>query len=200
MAAAAALRAAKDAVRSELKKKLSSLSLEERTKQSKIVAEQLLQNERFKGSNRISIYLSTEHEVQTEGILKHLFDVGKEVFIPKYDTKSHLMEMVKLHSMEDFSTLPLTSWKIKQPADDDVREEALATGGLDLMLVPGLAFTKRGHRIGRGKGYYDHYYNRCLHDPNGRPYTVALAFREQILHSIPLEEHDFVVDEVIYPE
>lgn len=200
MAASAAVRAAKKAIRTELKKKISSLTLEEKTKQSNIVAEQLFQNERFKSSNRISVYLSTEHEVQTEGILKYLFDIGKEIFIPKYDTKSHLMEMVKLHSMDDFSTLPLTSWKIKQPADNDIREEALATGGLDLMLVPGLAFTKLGHRIGRGKGYYDYYYDRCLHDPHGRPYTIALAFKEQILHSIPIEEHDFVVDEVIYPE
>lgn len=73
-------------------------------------------------------------------------------------------------------------------------------GGLDLMIVPGLAFTKRGHRLGGGKGYYDVYVQNCSHDPHGRPYTIGLAFKEQILHSIPTDVHDFMVDEVIYPD
>ncbi|UYV72557.1 MTHFS [Cordylochernes scorpioides] len=110
------------------------------------------------------------------------------------------MEMVKLYSMKDYEALENLLWDMKQPGDNDTREEALATGGLDLVLVPGLAFTKKGHRIGSGKGYYDWYIDRCLHDPNGRPYTIGLAYREQILHSIPTEEHDFMVDEVIFPD
>lgn len=73
-------------------------------------------------------------------------------------------------------------------------------GGLDLMIVPGLAFTKKGHRLGGGKGYYDVYVQNCSHDPHGRPYTIGLAFNEQILHSIPTDVHDFMVDEVIYPD
>lgn len=69
-----------------------------------------------------------------------------------------------------------------------------------MLIVPGLAFTKKGHRLGGGKGYYDAYVQNCSHDPHGRPYTIALAFNEQILHSIPTDVHDFMVDEVIYPD
>lgn len=68
------------------------------------------------------------------------------------------------------------------------------------MIVPGLAFTQKGHRLGGGKGYYDVYVQNCSHDPHGRPYTIGLAFNEQILHSIPTDVHDFMVDEVIYPD
>jgi 5-formyltetrahydrofolate cyclo-ligase len=80
-------------------------------------------------------------EVRTEEILQDLFAQGKTCFIPKYQsTASNHMDMLRLHSMQDMETLPLTSWNIKQPSDDDfTREEALATGAhLDTHLdTPG---------------------------------------------------------------
>ncbi|XP_013786771.1 5-formyltetrahydrofolate cyclo-ligase-like isoform X1 [Limulus polyphemus] len=199
-AASAALRAAKEAIRAEVKKKLKVMSKDEKFCQSKLITDKLINYDRFKNSHRISIYLNTDHEVQTNGILEYIFKMGKECFIPKYDSNSQHMDMVKLHSLEDLSKLPLTKWNIRQPADDDHREEALATGGLDLIVVPGLAFDKRGGRIGRGGGYYDTYLNRCLHDPHGRPYTIGLAFAEQLLHSVPMDVHDVIMDEVFYPD
>lgn len=73
-------------------------------------------------------------------------------------------------------------------------------GGLDLMIVPGLAFTSSGQRLGSGKGYYDFYLDRCQHDPHGRPYTIGLALRQQIFRSLPMDVHDVELDEVIYPD
>lgn len=202
-AANAALRAAKHAVRVELKKRLALMSHEEKLRQSNLVTEKLFLNERFKGSRRVSIYLSIDQEIriQTAGILNHIFNDGKECFVPKFTPNSHDVAMLKLHSLEDYAKLLVEKWDIKPPTEEDMnREEALSTGGLDLMIVPGLAFTRRGHRIGGGKGYYDAFVQRCSHDPHGRPYTIGLAFIEQILHSIPVDEHDFMVDEVIFPD
>ena len=56
------------------------------------------------------------------------------------------MDMLRLYDMEDYNTLPSTKWNIKQPGDDDnSREDALVNkDGLDLILVPGLAFTSSG--------------------------------------------------------
>ena len=56
------------------------------------------------------------------------------------------MDMVKLHSLSDYHSLPETSWNIKQPPLTEQREDALTTGGLDFVLVPGLAFTLNGGR------------------------------------------------------
>lgn len=69
-----------------------------------------------------------------------------------------------------------------------------------MIVVPGLAFTKLGQRLGSGRGYYDTYFDKCLHDPHGHPYTIGLAFSEQIFRSLPMERHDVPLDEVIYPE
>lgn len=68
-------------------------------------------------------------EVRTEAILQHMFSSGKVCFIPRYQSDSNHMDMLQLNSMEDLNSLPITSWNIRQPADNDTqREEALATG------------------------------------------------------------------------
>lgn len=72
--------------------------------------------------------MSTNDEIDTLLILKHIFDTGKEAFVPQYHGKT--MEMVKLRSMEDYEALPLTKWNIKQPSTIEQRENALETGEL----------------------------------------------------------------------
>lgn len=97
--------------------------------------------------------------------------------------------------------LPLTSWNIRQPAEDDTsREEALDGGGLDLIVVPGLGFDCSGKRLGRGKGFYDTYLDRCMRHPKGKPYTIALAFTEQLCEEIPVGDNDVLIDEVLYED
>ncbi|XP_029430868.1 5-formyltetrahydrofolate cyclo-ligase-like isoform X2 [Rhinatrema bivittatum] len=139
-------------------------------------------------------------EVLTDKIIKDIFQCGKTCFIPRYKPSSDHMDMVRLDSAEEVDSLPLTSWNIRQPAVEDAREEALCTGGLDLMLVPGLAFDKHGNRLGRGKGYYDRYLQRCWQHPTGRPYTIALAFAEQLCDHVPAAENDVKIDEILFEE
>ncbi|XP_073160224.1 5-formyltetrahydrofolate cyclo-ligase isoform X2 [Lepidochelys kempii] len=141
-----------------------------------------------------------QDEIETEEIIKDIFQRGKECFIPRYKPQSSHMDMVKLTSAEEICSLPLTSWNIHQPCDNDVREEALSVGGLDLILMPGLGFDKSGNRLGRGKGYYDTYLERCMHHPKGKPYTIALAFKEQICDSVPVAENDIQIDEILYED
>lgn len=84
---------------------------------------------KYQESKRIAIFLSMPDEIQTEEILKDIFKQGKECFIPRYKPHSNHMDMLKLSSPEDISSLALTSWNILQPSDgDNAREEALAAG------------------------------------------------------------------------
>ena len=111
------------------------------------------------------------------------------------------MDMVRLYDLDDYDSLPLTKWNIKQPADDEVREDALDTeGGLDLILIPGLAFTLAGERCGRGRGYYDTYLAKVQLKQGRLPTTVALAFKEQILENVPTDHHDVRIDKVLFTE
>ena len=71
-------------------------------------------------------------EVETKGILEAALRAGKSCFIPHYTPTS--MDMVPLKSLEDYNQLPTTKWNIKQPAEDDVRPDALVDGKMEMFL------------------------------------------------------------------
>lgn len=66
--------------------------------------------------------------------------------------------------------------------------------------MPGLGFDRQGNRLGRGRGYYDAYLKRCAQQQHAKPYTMALAFKEQICLQVPVDENDVKVDEVLYED
>lgn len=193
----------------------------------------------FQNSTRISIYLSTDYEVNTVDLLKRMFKEGKEVsgefnlsisitklfskiFVPTYSGQE--MKMLRLYDFDDYEKLPLTKWNIKQPnPDDERRENPMMTGDtaglvclysilttrhsdyfldpLDLILVPGVAFTLSGGRMGHGMGYYDKYLHKYFNRfPDRRKIDktllVGLGFREQIVDNdqLPLEPFDYPLD------
>jgi len=69
------------------------------------------------------------------------------------------------------------------------------------MLIPGLAFSRSGQRLGRGKGYYDRYLHQYRQQSGLRPVTtVALAFKQQIFDNIPTSEQDVNIDMVLFDD
>lgn len=197
----AVLRASKQALRKDLKRRLAALSAEEKQRQSLVLSRKLLEHPKYISSQRVAVFLNMDDEVRTEEIIRDIFKRGKSCFIPRYLSSSSHMDMLKINSLQDLEKLPLTSWNIRQPSDDcKSREEALSSGGLDLMLMPGLGFDLNGGRLGRGKGFYDTYLRRCSEHPIGKPYTIALAFKEQLCQKVPVGSSDVLIDEVLYEE
>jgi 5-formyltetrahydrofolate cyclo-ligase len=74
-----------------------------------------------------------------------------------------------------------------------VPEDDPDAASIDVVVVPGLAFTARGDRLGQGGGWYDRFLARI------RPttVTVGVGFREQLVGSLPIEPHDIVLDHVV---
>ncbi|XP_030749794.1 5-formyltetrahydrofolate cyclo-ligase [Sitophilus oryzae] len=189
---------AKAALRKKIAKRLENLSREEICRQSKVVFDKLVNLPVFKNSKRISVYLSMNTEVDTEHIVRRIFEQGQLCFVPRYSKSG--MQMVRLLSMEDWENLPLTKWHIKQPLLKENREDALETGGLDLVICPGVAFTKDGHRLGHGGGYYDKYLrNLQINQSNGIS-TVGIGLKEQIVDEIPVEDTDLLIDTILFDD
>lgn len=196
-----ALRAAKQSLRKDIKRRMAALSEQEKQRQSLVVSQKLLTHPKYLSSQRIAVFLSMDDEVCTEIIIRDIFKAKKSCFIPRYQRHSSYMDMLRLSSEQDIHTLPLTSWNIRQPADDDQhQEEAFSTGGLDLILMPGLGFDRSGRRLGRGKGFYDMYLERCMRHPKGKPYTIALAYKEQLCAEVPVNHNDVLIDEVLFED
>lgn len=87
---------------------------------------QVVGTHQWQESQRISLFLSMSDEINTEQLLHQAFAAKKDLFIPRYIGSN--MDMVLLKSWQDYESLPLTSWNIRQPADDEDREDALKTG------------------------------------------------------------------------
>lgn len=107
-----------------------------------------------------------------------------QVFVPRFAQGSRKMDMVKLTDEADWAALPATLWGIRQPPLGEAREDALATGGVDVAVVPGVAFDGRGGRLGHGGGFYDAWLTEHARVCGTQPFTIALAFSAQV-HSSP---------------
>ncbi|KAG2471124.1 MTHFS ligase, partial [Polypterus senegalus] len=88
----------------------------------------LMVHPKYQSCQRIAVFLSMPDEIGTEKIIDDIFQKGKACFIPKYQSKSNHMDMVRLATAREIRSLPLTTWNIHQPSEDDEREDALATG------------------------------------------------------------------------
>ena len=129
-------------------------------------------------------YMSYNQEVRTLPILEQALRDGKRVAIPKCYGKQ-----MRFIWMEDMSQIAKSSFGIPEPISD----EPIADDPHALVLMPGVAFDKTGHRIGYGGGYYDRFLAAEPEHP-----TVALCYDFQLLEQLETEEFDIPVDLVLW--
>lgn len=113
---------------------------------------------------------------------------GKLLALPRFSATTNAYEAVQVRDLaRELVTGP---FGVREPTADC---PLAPMNRLDLALVPGLGFDPRGHRLGRGKGHYDH----LLAGFNGM--KIGLAFDFQIVIEVPAEPHDIVLDAVVTP-
>ncbi|XP_073954004.1 5-formyltetrahydrofolate cyclo-ligase-like [Choristoneura fumiferana] len=184
---------AKMLLRNEVASRIASLSAEEKTRQSRVVYEKVINHPWYKSSKRIALYMSTDQEVDTARLLEHVKQKGA-AFVPQY-AGGH-MKMLRVETGDE-AAMDVTKHGIAQHAKDAARDDALESGGLDLIIAPGLAFSKSGSRLGHGGGYYDRFLAKVRSNPETAPKVVALAFNCQMVEKVPVEDTDQKMDDVI---
>ena len=172
----------KQELRKRILEKRNSLAKEEIKEKSKIIKEKLFSLEEYKKAKKILFYISFGSEVDTHDMIKESLKIKKTV-VPK--CRNHELELSRIHS---FDELEEGYCKILEPVKIKKIDEKI----VDLIIVPGIVFDRKGDRIGYGKGYYDRLLTRFPHVKK-----IGLAFSLQIVDSIPTEEHDIKVDRVI---
>ncbi|CAH2042100.1 unnamed protein product, partial [Iphiclides podalirius] len=187
---------AKVLIREEVAAKIAALSTEEKKRQSKVVYEKIINHPSYKTAKNIAIFMSTDQEVDTAPIIAHIKARGASAFVPQY--AGGKMRMLKLEPGDEAS-MPLTRHGIQQHPKEQIREDALDSG-LDLIIAPGVAFTRNGGRVGHGGGYYDKYIAHLRQNPSTAPKVVAIAFKCQVLDEVPMDQQDEKVDDVIFDE
>ena len=145
---------------------------------------QFLETEEYRNAKTIYGYLPYNQEVRTWALLEQALKDGKKVAVPKvYGDDMRFIYMDDLSAVFDgYAGIP------EPIADAPVADDPTA-----LVLMPGLAFDREGHRIGYGGGFYD----RFLENEPNHP-TVALCYHFQMLEHLDTEEHDIPVDRVLW--
>lgn len=133
-------------------------------------------------------YMPLRHEVDTRAVLVKLLALKKKLFLPAVNREREEIAIFQVKNL----TRDLTpgSYGILEPRPG--RCVPGRPSDLDLVLVPGLGFDRKGGRLGHGKGYFDKFLRKVK-----RAKKIGIAFKEQILEKIPLEKHDQRVDRVI---
>lgn len=173
----------KNLIRIEMKAKRAQLSEQEIEFKSQIIEEKILDLAIVKKTQNIMCYVSKDTEVVTHHLIKALLKQGKTVVVP-FIVKKGLMKPAIIKS---FSELILAEFDTLQP-----REPKILTTAIDLNLMPALAVSKSGERIGWGAGFYDNFI------VNYQPkFNLCLAFACQLVDSLPITKFDKKVDGVM---
>lgn len=176
----------KNTVRNQVKESLAGLSKPLYEDMSYKIAGRLFQDEDFKTAAVIGITVSKKPEVDTYQIIRKAWELGKKVAVPKCHPKERSLSF---RFLTEFSQLESVYYGLLEPIEALTRE--VSTNQIDLLIVPGLAYTVEGYRLGFGGGYYDRY----LTSFSGK--TLSLAFDNQIIPNFPVEVHDMAISKII---
>ena len=175
----------KSELRKQVLQEMKALPLEQKQAMDQALTERFLKHPFYQEAKTIATYLSFPHEFQTQELIEQALKDGKKVLIPKTYPKGRMDFVVY-----DPQQLVKTSFGLLEPQGD---LEVVDASQIDLIHVPGLAFTREGYRIGYGGGYYDRYLKHFT------GHTLSTVYPCQIRDFSP-ENHDIPVQEVLIDE
>lgn len=130
------------------------------------------------GVTALASYLASGDELDLDALHRRWWSLGHRLWLPRVSGPGTLT----WHAMSGPEATVIGSYGIREP--DPARVPAATLPAEATVLVPGVGFTRDGHRLGQGQGFYD----RVLADHRG--HTIGIAFRCQVVETLPSEPHD----------
>ena len=182
----------KNLLRIDLRRQRQNLPLNLVQEDSARIRDNLLSLERIRLASSVMLYLPARGEVDTWPLLDHFWARGSEVLLPGCrDNAPGIMDAYSVTSREELG--PGCFGLIEPRAD---RARLVRAPEPEVIILPALAFDRRGYRLGFGGGYYDRFLPTLGH----APLLVGPAYAFQVLHSIPVEPWDRPVEMIVTPE
>lgn len=170
----------KDDIRRRVRAHKALLSDQERQAAAQRVFDRVRNMAAYMMAHRVLLYNSLPDELSTA----LFFDSAPEdkiFYLPRVNGPD--LDILPYNR----SRLHLGAFRIEEPDGDDLTD----IGDIDLIIVPAVAYDRRGNRIGRGKGYYDRLLDRA------RATTIGICYDFQLFDSFDTEAHDIAVDFVV---
>lgn len=177
----------KNSLRKRIKNKRNSLTKPEMQKQSSLILKQFkgLMYDIVDSKGGFVVYLATQSEVKTAGIINFLHKQNRKVYAPCVTnseiTPSCLTKGCKFKKCE---------FDIYEP---EKKSKIRSLKNIAAVIIPGIAFDTRGNRLGFGKGFFDKFLKKLPE----KTLKIALAFSCQIVKQVPAEAHDVKMDFII---
>jgi 5-formyltetrahydrofolate cyclo-ligase len=181
------LKRRKRALRREARARRDTLPPEERERLSEAVARNLLELPAVADASTVMAFSSFGSEVETGPIIERLARDGRRVALPRVEGRS----IVPVAYRSGDPVKPSLFGALEPATGDPVRPEEI-----DVVIVPGLAFDRRGQRVGYGRGFYDRFLGRLRPDA----LKVGICFTAQVVDEVPHGRGDRPVDVVVTEE
>lgn len=176
-------------IRKEVLRVLRNQKEEERFRKSLVILDKLFATAEFQRSRTVLFYSSFDGEVKTFEMMVKAQESGKQVALPAINIeKKEIIPAIIADLHDDLETGPYGIEHIKEHVRCPVGLDQI-----DLVIVPGIAFDRGGYRVGRGAGFYDRFLARLGPEIP----SIGLAFDFQVVDSIPRDDHDIPVSQVI---
>ena len=174
----------KKGLRRMMRARNRAVSAEEREAASARIFSRVESSPAFERAHCVAAFCALGDEPATQEVLDRWLMSGRRVVVPRVEGD----EM----QFYDYAPEAVASgaFGIAEPSS---QARLCLPSEIDLVVVPGVAFTREGMRLGRGKGYYDKY----LAKSDFRAYTVGVGYAHQLTENLPTEPHDRGLEEVI---
>ena len=172
----------KKELRKLIRQRKAEHTAEEKAGISARICRQVLTDPHWAKANTVFLYHALTDEVDTTMLIDAAMHEGKTVLLPVIDGDDLRL---KIHT----GATQTGSYSIQEP----IGEEFTCYKEITLAIVPGMAFDKKGNRLGRGRGFYDRTLPKLA-----EAYKIGLCFPFQLLESIPCEAYDIKMDAVLY--
>ncbi|MBQ1727166.1 MAG: 5-formyltetrahydrofolate cyclo-ligase [Treponema sp.] len=194
----------KPQVRKEIRELLASKCAQDLASQSNKICSAFLQTKFYKEADAILSYMPMPKEASPHSITEAALKDGKTVALPRVVPNSNTMDFYLIKKdLPLQSQLTKGSWNIDEPSACCENIFPLVGKFKKItVIVPGVAFTKDGLRLGHGKGFYDIYIKRLLEKCRETESSVTLAglcFDFQLLPELPCESHDIKMNLILSP-
>jgi len=183
-----AIKQAKAALRQAILARRAAADVASRSRYSHAITQKLCALPAYRVASVVAAYASFGSEFDSSEFLGRVLRDGKQLVLPRINLAQRALEL--RHVIDLGADLVSGVWGIREPAE---RCPIIAVAKIEFMLVPGVAFTTSGARLGYGGGYYD----RLLASLDPRVVRIAAAFELQMVDHLPEGPHDHRVDQVV---
>lgn len=180
-------RDAKQVIRAGVRRRLGRLTASDRAEATAKVRSRLVQVDQFREAESVGLYSAIDWEIDLVPLLEAGGASGKSYALPRWCAESEQYQFVVVESS---SQLERGRYGILEPDENCL---PIDQGSLDFVVIPGLAFSRNGARLGRGRGFYDRLLENC------QAHLCGVCYEFQVFDELPQDPWDRAMNRLVTP-